>query len=148
MSIVIKTAELQEWQSIQEIRRVVFQEEQGVDTALEFDGKDDTAEQLIAYRNAQPVGTARIRYLDTKTAKIERLAVLSTARGQGIGKQLMQKAIERAIAQKMQEAVIHAQEYVKALYQQLGFVQEGETFDEAGIPHVKMRRKLTSNECD
>ncbi|PPS42249.1 GNAT family N-acetyltransferase [Chroococcidiopsis sp. TS-821] len=148
MSIVIKTAEPHEWQSIQEIRRVVFQEEQKVDAALEFDGKDDTAEHLIAYWNAQPVGTARIRYLDTKTAKIERLAVLSTARGQGIGKQLMQKALERATAQKMQEAVIHAQEYVKALYQQLGFIQEGETFDEAGIPHVKMRRKFTSNECD
>ncbi|MUL39125.1 GNAT family N-acetyltransferase [Gloeocapsopsis dulcis] len=146
--IAIKTASMQDWQNIQEIRRVVFQEEQGVDPALEFDGQDAIAQQIIAYLNAQPVGTARVRYLDAKTAKIERLAVLSVARGQGIGKQLMQKAIELATEQKMQEVVIHAQEYIKALYQQLGFIQEGETFDEAGIPHVKMRKKLTSNKRD
>ena len=89
-----------------------------------------------------------MRYLDAKTAKIERLAVLSIARGQGIGKRLMQKAIELAIEKKIQEVVIHAQEYIKVLYQQLGFIQEGETFDEAGIPHVKMRKKLTNNKCD
>lgn len=147
-NIAIKTAQPQEWHSIQAIRRVVFQQEQGVAAALEFDGKDEIAQQIIAYLDAQPVGTARVRYLDDKTAKIERLAVLSTARGQGIGKKLMQKALELATEQKMQEAVIHAQEYIKALYQQLGFIQEGETFDEAGIPHVKMRKKLTSNKCD
>lgn len=146
--IAIRTANPQEWQNIQEIRRVVFQEEQGVDPALEFDGKDEVAQQMIAYLDTQPVGTARIRYLDAETAKIERLAVLSIARGQGIGKRLMQKAIELATEKKMQEVVIHAQAYIKALYQQLGFIQEGETFDEAGIPHVKMRKKLTNNECD
>ncbi|PIG90714.1 GNAT family N-acetyltransferase [Gloeocapsopsis sp. IPPAS B-1203] len=146
--IAIKTASPQEWQYIQEIRRAVFQEEQGVDPALEFDGKDEIAQQIIAYIDTQPVGTARVRYLDAKTAKIERLAVLSIARGQGIGKRLMQKAIELAIEKKIQEVVIHAQEYIKLLYQQLDFIQEGETFDEAGIPHVKMRKKLTNNECD
>lgn len=146
--IAIKTASPQEWQSIQEIRRAVFQEEQGVDPALEFDGKDEIAQQIIAYIDTQPVGTARVRYLDAKTAKIERLAVLSIARGQGIGKRLIQKAIELAIEKNIQEVAIHAQEYIKVLYQQLDFIQEGETFDEAGIPHVKMRKKLTNNECD
>ena len=142
-NLIIKTAELpQELPAIQAIRRLVFQVEQGVDPALDFDGQDETAEQLIAYLDEQPVGTARIRYLDNKTAKIERLAVLSIARGKGIGKKLMEKALDVIAENNIQEVVSHAQENIKSLYQQLGFEQEGEKFEEAGIAHVKMRKKL------
>lgn len=124
------------------VRNQVFQIEQRVEPELEFDGKDETAEHLLAYLDNQPVGTARIRYLDYQRAKIERLAVLTTARGQGIGKKLMEKALEVAAQKEVKEVVIHAQDYVKGLYQQLGFEQEGERFEEAGILHVKMRKRL------
>jgi predicted GNAT family N-acyltransferase len=127
---------------MQAIRREVFQEEQGVDPALEFDGLDETAVHLLAYLDEHPVGTARIRYLDGHTAKIERLAVLSPARGLGIGKQLMVKAIDVAEQSNVQDVVVNAQEYVKALYEKLGFEQLGESFEEAGMPHVKMRKRL------
>lgn len=127
---------------INTIRIQVFQIEQGVDPELEFDGKDETAEHLLAYLDNQSVGTARIRYLSPKTAKIERLAVLSTARGLGIGKKLMEKAVEVAAQNDVEEVMIHAQEYVKNLHQQVGFEQVGERFDEAGIPHIKMIKRL------
>lgn len=141
--LIIKTALLpQELPAIQTIRRLVFQTEQGVEPELDFDGQDETSVQIIAYFDNQPVGTARIRYLNNQTAKIERLAVLSTARGQGIGKKIMEKAIEVIAQKNIQEVLIHAQEYIKGLHQQLGFEQEGEEFEEAGITHVKMRKKL------
>jgi predicted GNAT family N-acyltransferase len=127
---------------IKAIRCAVFQEEQGVDPALEFDGLDETATHLLAYLDEQPVGTARIRYLEQQTAKIERLAVLSTARGLGIGKKLMVKALDVAEKNNTQDVVVNAQEYVKALYQQLGFEQVGERFEEAGIVHIKMIKRL------
>jgi predicted GNAT family N-acyltransferase len=127
---------------IQAIRRSVFQEEQGVDPALEFDGLDATATHLLAYLDERPVGTARIRYLEQQTAKIERLAVLSTARGLGIGKKLMVKALDVAQENNTQDIVVNAQEYVKDLYQQLGFEQVGERFEEAGIVHIKMIKRL------
>ena len=142
-NLIIKTALLpQELLAIQAIRRSVFQIGQGVEPALDFDGQDETSEQIIAYVDNQPVGTARIRYLDDKTAKIERLAVLSIARGQGIGKKIMETAIDVIAKKDVQEVLIHAQEYIKGLHQQLGFEQEGERFEEAAIPHVKMRKKL------
>ncbi len=132
----------EEFSQMQAIRRSVFQEEQGVDPTLEFDGLDEIAEHLLAYLDNQPVGTARVRYLDEQTVKIERLAVLSTARGQGIGKKLMEKALEFAAQKEIKEVVVYAQEYVKELYQKLEFVQLGERFEEAGIPHIKMIKKL------
>ncbi|MEH2256387.1 GNAT family N-acetyltransferase [Nostoc sp.] len=140
-NLVIKVAELpKDFPAIQAIRKSVFQEEQGVDPALEFDGKDEISDHLIAYLNVEVVGTARIRYLDDKTAKIERLAVLSTVRGQGIGKKIMENALQVIANQNIPEVVIHAQEYVKDLYKKLDFVEEGEIFEEASILHVKMRK--------
>ncbi|MEH2458558.1 GNAT family N-acetyltransferase [Nostoc sp.] len=142
-NLVIKVAELpQDFPAIQAIRIAVFQEEQGVDPALEFDGKDEISDHLIAYLNEEVVGTTRIRYLDEKTAKIERLAVLSTARGQGIGKKIMIKALEVIANKNIPEVVIHAQEYVKDLYKKLDFVEDAEIFEEASIPHVKMRKSF------
>lgn len=43
------------------------------------------------------------------------------------------------------EVVIHAQEYVKDLYKHLHFVEEGEIFEEASIPHVTMRKKFSQS---
>lgn len=132
----------QELIPIQTIRRLVFQEEQKVAPELEFDGQDETAEHLLAYLDGQPVGTARIRELDTRTAKIERLAVLPLARGKGIGRNLMEKAIDVAAKKNYEKVIINAQEYVKDLYIKLGFEQVGNRFEEAGIPHVKMIKQL------
>ncbi len=142
-NVVIKVVNLpEELVAITVIRKSVFQEEQGVDPDLDFDGQDEFCEQLIAYLDDQYVGTARIRYLDKKTAKIERLAVLPIARGQGIGKKIMEKALEIIASKNIPEVVIYAQEYVKALHQQMGFQEEGEIFEEAGIRHVKMIKLL------
>ncbi len=132
----------EEFSQMQVIRRSVFQEEQGVDPALEFDGLDETADHLLAYLDNQPVGTARIRYLNQHTAKVERLAVLSEARGKGLGKKLMEKALDVAAKKNIEEVVVNAQDYVKSLYEQLGFEQVEERFYEAGIAHVKMVKRL------
>ena len=143
-NLVIKTAELpQELPAIESIRQAVFQAEQGVEPELDFDGKDEASEQIIAYLDDKAVGTARIRYLDERRAKIERLAVLPTVRGLGIGQQIMEKALEIAAENNIQEVVIHAQQYIIRLHQKLGFEPEGEIFEEAGIPHVKMSKKLS-----
>ena len=141
--LIIEIADFErDFSVISAIRTKVFHQEQQVEPELDFDGKDEICLQLLAYLDGGAVGTTRIRYLDEKTAKIERLAVLPTARGQGIAKKLMFKALELTAEYNITEVVIHAQEYIKDLYEQLGFEQDGEVFVEAEINHVKMRKKL------
>jgi predicted GNAT family N-acyltransferase len=137
----------EELSTIETIRRLVFQEEQGVAPELDFDGQDEVAEHLLAYLDSQPVGTVRIRFLNPKTAKIERLAVLPGARGKGLGKKLMQAAIE-IVEEKgnCQEIIIHAQDYIKELHKKLGFEPIGNPFYEAGILHVKMVKRLKTKD--
>jgi predicted GNAT family N-acyltransferase len=126
------------------VRSQVYEIEQGINPNRVFDGKDELAEHILAYLDNQPVGTARIRCLSKHSTSIEKLAVLSTARRQGIGKKIMEKSLEIAAQKNVEEVVINAQEYIKGLYQQLGFEQEGERFMVAGNPHalIKMRKRL------
>lgn len=129
---------------IQTVRTTVFQIEQGVDAQLDFDGLDPIAHHIVAYWNQQPIGTARIRLLSQQLAKIERVAVVAQYRGQGIGQQIMVAAIDWLHQQNIPECKIHAQTAVVQFYQNLGFQPQGEEFDEAGIPHLEMR-KATRN---
>lgn len=131
--------------TIQAIRYQVFQLEQSVDPALEFDGRDETAIHLLALLKGEAVGTARIRLLNSQLAKIERVAVLSDCRGQGIGRRIMEEAIVFLNTKNIPEIKINAQLYAQAFYQKLGFEQQGEAFDEAGIPHVEMRLRSQQN---
>lgn len=141
-SLQIETVKYQDKiAAIKHIRTQVFQKEQGVSPELEFDGLDADAIQLLVYLNGKAVATARIREIDADTVKIERLAVLPEYRKQGIGKQLMESALSVSRVDKSQ-AIVHAQEYIASLYQQLGFEVVGERFSEAGIDHVKMVKQL------
>jgi predicted GNAT family N-acyltransferase len=131
---------------IHQIRYLVFQLEQGVDPALEFDQHDRQAEHILAYLNDAPVGTARLRSLDDRTVKIERVAVLKEFRGQGIGQKLMEFLLNQSLHHQAQgrslTIAINAQESVRAFYEKLGFIAEGDPFSEAGIPHIRMSKRF------
>lgn len=126
--------------AIQSIRQAVFQDEQNVDSSLDFDGLDEESLHVVAYWKQQPIGTTRIRLLSDQLAKIERVAVLSSHRGQGIGKALMETAIAFLSQQNISEIKLNAQIQTKSFYEKLGFSPQGEEFEEAGILHIEMRR--------
>lgn len=131
---------------IQAIRQAVFQVEQKVDPSHDFDGLDEAALHVIAYWNHKPAGTVRIRILDKQFAKIERVAVLSTYRGQGMGQALMETAIAFLDQQHISDIKLNAQVQTKSFYKKLGFQPRGEEFEEAGILHIEMQRSQISNE--
>jgi predicted GNAT family N-acyltransferase len=128
--------------AIQAVRQAVFQVEQQIAPALDFDGLDTEALHLVAYLGAEAVGTARIRFLSDRLAKLERVAVLSDYRGQGIGAALVCAAIDALQQQHIAEIKLNAQRSSQGFYQKLGFEPQGSPFEEAGIPHIEMRRRL------
>jgi predicted GNAT family N-acyltransferase len=123
------------------LRRAVFVDEQGVDPAIDADGNDDAATQFLAWANGVPIGTARLRIVDG-AAKAERLAVLDDFRGHGVGRVLMNVVEANARAQGHASIVLHAQLAVVPFYERLGYATTGEAFDEAGIPHRRMTKRV------
>jgi predicted GNAT family N-acyltransferase len=128
-----------------EIRRIVFTEGQGVPLDLEFDGLDAEAEHFIAWRidgeAASAAGTARMRCIDG-SVKAERVAVLESQRGSGIGRALMLAIEARATALEMKAVLLHAQVAVIPFYERLGYTAHGDVFEEAGIAHRSMTKLL------
>ncbi len=124
------------------IRRQVFIEEQGVPEALEWDGLDEAATHLIAESSPdrqpperQPIGTARV----LSSGQIGRMAVLPSWRRRGVGRALLMHALRLAREQGLPTAWMNAQISALPFYTELGFAPEGEPFDEAGIPHQRLR---------
>jgi predicted GNAT family N-acyltransferase len=124
------------------IRRQVFVEEKGVAQEIEMDELDAVATHfLLRDENGGPLATARLIEKEG-VAKIGRVAVLREARGTGIGTAIMREAIGHAAALGYREVVLHSVTDVAPFYERLGFVAHGEEFEEAGIPHVRMRLSL------
>lgn len=124
------------------LRKDVFVEEQNVPVELELDEYDATATHfLMRDANGAPVATARLLNKHG-LAKIGRVAVLKAVRGQGLGLELMRAVLDEARRQGFREAVLDSQTYAILFYERLGFVAEGDEFDDAGIPHFLMRRSL------
>ena len=142
--IVRVSADDPEFEDAMAVRIEVFVEEQGVPAEIERDEYETDSEHFVAYRDGsarEAVGTTRLREKDG-LAKIERVAVLRSARGVGWGERLMAVTEERARERGFDEALLHAQSQVEEFYQRLGYETVGDEFDEAGIPHVEMRKPL------
>jgi len=125
------------------LRRRVFIEEQAVPETDEMDGLDAERTHFLARdAHGRALGCACLRGYGAKH-KVERVAVLPELRGSGLGRDLM-TAIE-AHARKLgqRELVLHAQAAVVVFYEKLGWTSIGPRFDEAGIEHQKMEKRLT-----
>ncbi len=125
------------------IRKAVFVDEQGIPAELEWDAADAGCVHAVA-RNSQgiPVGTGRLLPYQPGTAKIGRMAVLPGQRGTGIGRQVLDALMAAAQARGDASVLLHAQASAAPFYLRAGYVVEGEPFEEAGIPHLAMRRML------
>ena len=123
------------------MRREVFVIEQGVPEELEVDENDKVAAHLAALSDGHVIGTLRI-IRHERTAKIGRMAVSAPSRKKGIGRELMEFAAAAASRDGAEEIILGAQFTAREFYRRLGYIEEGAVFDDAGIPHVMMRKKL------
>jgi predicted GNAT family N-acyltransferase len=121
------------------IRRLVFIVEQNVPQEEEWDGQDDDSWHFLALDNADaPIGTARL----LPDGQIGRMSVLEEFRGTGVGRVLLEAAVDKARHLGFDQVFLHAQTHALNFYAKAGFVAEGDEFDEAGIPHQAMRMVL------
>lgn len=124
-----------------DVRRRVFQDEQGVPADEEFDADDEIALHVIALDGETVVGTGRL-FFPPGHAKIGRMAVLKEYRGRGVGRMLLEALMDEAARQGATHVVLHAQVQALGFYERCGFVAVGQVFDEAGIPHRRMECPL------
>ena len=123
------------------LRESVFTHEQKC-TETDLDGLDKQAihllgfyeDTLIVYVRVLPKGVYK-----PGIVSFGRLAVTKEFRGQKLGREAMQKAIEYIKENFPGEKIsFSAQLYLQKFYEDLGFKAIGTPYDEGGIEHIEM----------
>ena len=124
------------------VRFRVFVAEQNVPMDEELDEFDSSATHAIVISQGEVVATGRVVYgNEDSAARIGRMAVDMEWRRRGIGGRLLTFLEEEAATQGVSTYILNAQEYVKDFYASHGYVERGETFLEANIVHILMRKE-------
>jgi len=128
---------------VMRLRQEVFVVEQNC-VYLDADGYDAVARHLLG-RDANGTLVAYLRLfapgVKFTEACIGRVCTAASVRGTGLGQELMRRGIAEATRLWPESDLrISAQAYLLNFYGKLGFVAEGELYDEDGIPHVEMVR--------
>ncbi|MGC2457307.1 MAG: GNAT family N-acetyltransferase [Gallionellaceae bacterium] len=121
------------------VRETVFVREQNVPVELEWDGRDESCRHVLALDGqGNAIGCGRI----TRDGHIGRMAVLRGWRRRKVGRAMLEALLDYARSQHFQQVELNGQVQALPFYRRFGFVEEGEEFTEAGIPHRMMRLLL------
>ncbi len=88
------------------------------------------------------IGGMMLIPLDNETIRMMQVAVDTKYQGEGVGRDLVAYAEKRAKNTGYKKIVMHAMLTVIGFYEKLGYVQEGEIFEERGITFAKMTKNL------
>lgn len=127
------------------LRRDVFETEQNIPRPLDRDPFDFNADHVVVFdEGGRCVGTGRIVRVDARTAQVGRMAVAKDVRKHGVGA-LVLEALERMAAMRgLTDLVVASQLPSERFYANRGFARQGEPFLDQGVPHVTMKKTLSS----
>lgn len=124
--------------ALRQIREQVFMVEQSVPVELEWDDCDVEAIHLLVLNNqSQPIACARI-----VNNCIGRMAVIKSWRGVGVGKALLDKAIQTCQERNIKQVTLSAQIHAIQFYEKAGFRVMSEPYLDANIWHVDMQLNI------
>jgi len=97
---------------------------------------------FVAVEDGEVIGCVILYPIDIDKAQLMQMAVDSPWQGKGVGKLLVKALIKFATNQGIKEIEIHSRAEVTTFYEQLGFQVYGDEFEEVGIKHRLLNRKI------
>jgi predicted GNAT family N-acyltransferase len=123
--------------ALRKIRTDVFLIEQAVPLSIEWDAFDASAMHLLATLDGNPVGCARLI-----SNRIGRMAVQKNCRGFGVGRAILDFAVQTLSKNGEKIAILSSQTHAIDFYLKAGFIIVSDIYQDANIPHVDMQRIL------
>ena len=99
--------------------------------------RDKDCTYVFAVEAGTVVGTVSLH-----EGHLRQMAVDPARQHSGIGRRLVARLEEEARRQGVAVIELHARETARAFYSKLGYVAEGATFTQVGIPHVLMKKVI------
>lgn len=126
--------------AILQLRNIVFIVEQNC-AYPDIDNKDQQSQHYMGWKEGVLVAYTRLLPpgVSYSCCSIGRVVTAPSARGEGTGRLLMEKSIQKCTELFGDGSIkIGAQLYLKKFYESLGFRQTSEIYDEDGIDHIEM----------
>jgi predicted GNAT family N-acyltransferase len=121
------------------LRFAIFVDEQKVPQDIELDDLDEKSLHAVAFDEAgKAIGTGRL----LPDGRIGRMAVVKEWRRRGVGAEILEALVGEARRRGLGEVHLSAQLQAAEFYRTHGFAAEGKVYQEAGILHQKMIRRL------
>lgn len=104
--------------------------------------RDEEEIHIAAIDKDRVIGVLLLRPLDTARVKMRQVAVAPASSGRGVGTRLVEFSERLARDAGFQIIELHARQTAVPFYEKLAYTVVSEPFEEIGIPHVKMEKKL------
>merc|ERR1712137_567631 len=126
------------------LRYQILREPLGLEFDAEQLAEEATSIHLGAFVEFELIGCLVLDMQEeTQQMKLRQLAVDSVWQGHGVGCALVERAQQLAISTDC-ALYCHARATAVPFYTRLGWVQEGESFEEIGLPHYRMNAPPSS----
>lgn len=102
--------------------------------------KDDFL--IGAFSDDVLVGCCVLTPLNKDLIQLRQMAVLTAVQGKGVGVGIVEFAEQTAISNGYSILLMHARAVVVEFYKKCGYAIVGDEFEEVGIKHFKMQKRL------
>lgn len=124
------------------LRHAVLRAPLGRPPGSEYFPFEVDALHLVAVERGEVIGCVLFHPDGSGGGRLFQMAVRPDRQGRGIGRRLVQ-GLEDTLRQRgIEQVSLHARLEVAGFYERLGYARRGEVYEEVGIPHVNMARRL------
>lgn len=132
-----------EWYEAVRLRENILRKPLGQTFSSEELNEEKRHYQIVGYLNKKLIATA-VLVPERGSLKMQRVVVRESQRNFNIGSQMVAFCEKLAIERNYSIIYCHARDSAVRFYLKNDYQSEGDYFDEDGIPHLKMSKKLTS----
>jgi predicted GNAT family N-acyltransferase len=126
-----------------ELRKMVFQDELGIDKNADVDNKDDLAMHVIVEDDGKYIGTGRITY-DDGICTIDKICVLKEYRNNKYGDFILRMLVNRALIANAQHIYVTCKKELYPFFKSVGFIIVSEEID---LYKLEMAEKQLKCQC-
>lgn len=126
-----------------QLRNDILRKPLGLDVANEDLSEENLHVHFVALQNEMVVGcVVLIPNVKPKVGKLRQMATAENVRGKGFGIALVKALETYAKKQGMECILLNARHYAVGFYEKLGYAICSAAFEEVGIEHYQMTKKL------
>ena len=127
-----------------ELRRRVLRLPLGLDFSIEDLAGEKDDWHLVAEESGRVVGCLVLTLVENGVMKMRQVAVDPEVQGQGIGTDMVRLSERVCSEAGIHKLILHARDTAVDFYLNLGYLIDGEPFEEVSLPHRRLYKFLTA----